>query len=66
MIHHDFFTQSNVPTGYAASDRNVYSQAFFGTSFTGNFNGNLTGNITGTSSALASDQRDPSATVHPS
>jgi microcystin-dependent protein len=35
--------------------RNVYSQAFFGTSFTGNFNGNLTGNITGTSSALATN-----------
>lgn len=37
MIHHDFFTQANVPTGYAASDRNVYSQA---TSGTGNILGN--------------------------
>ncbi|MBY0379408.1 MAG: hypothetical protein K2P99_03290 [Burkholderiales bacterium] len=36
MIHHDFFTQANVPTGYATSDRNLYSQA---TSGTGNIMG---------------------------
>jgi microcystin-dependent protein len=35
--------------------RNIYAQAFIGTSFTGNFTGNLTGNITGTSSALATN-----------
>lgn len=37
MIHHDFFTQAGVPTGYASSDRNLYSQA---TSGTGNIMGN--------------------------
>jgi hypothetical protein len=37
MIHHDFFTQAGVPTGYAASDRNLYSHA---TSGIGNIMGN--------------------------
>ncbi len=36
MINHDFFTQAGVPTGYGASDRNLYSQA---TSGSGNIMG---------------------------
>lgn len=31
MVNHDFFNQANVPTGYAASDRSLYSQATSGT-----------------------------------
>ena len=31
MIHHDTFTQAGLPTGYAASDRSLYSQATSGT-----------------------------------
>lgn len=30
MIHHDAFAQAGVPTGYNASDRNLYSQATSG------------------------------------
>ena len=35
--------------------RNVYAQAFTGTSFTGNFTGDVSGNVTGTSSSLSTN-----------
>ncbi len=38
MIHHDAFTEAGVPTGYDASDRNIYSQA---TSATNNVMGSI-------------------------